>query len=315
MQPGINLEKNPIHPRIKMFEEDPWVLPPDATLVNPAVMAFTNKLEATGWGKDSPEAYGYENSFRNALAEVVEQVSRSAERGNLSIRFDINYKKLRITIVYPEQSADHNLAESNSKRVSYIKRHFSVSHHKENGNDALVLEKTRKFFDEMKWELPTDITLLKAASAALEARLISFGWSGDELEHALNGFIELLSNAIAHGNLGVVRLRESKETIYEIALNEQKRHPEKMKKIVWVTFNAIDKDTLSFTISDEGEGFDPKQVPDPLHRDNIMKPSGRGIFNVKTLHGFESVVYRKEKDEKGKDNMAVTAVKHRKSAA
>jgi serine/threonine-protein kinase RsbW len=40
---------------------------------------------------------------------------------------------------------------------------------------------------------------------------------------------------------------------------------------------------LEITISDEGEGFDPQTVSDPLNPQNLMKTSGRGIFYMKTF--------------------------------
>jgi serine/threonine-protein kinase RsbW len=40
---------------------------------------------------------------------------------------------------------------------------------------------------------------------------------------------------------------------------------------------------LSITIADEGEGFDPTQVSDPLNPQNLMKTSGRGIFYMRTF--------------------------------
>ena len=40
---------------------------------------------------------------------------------------------------------------------------------------------------------------------------------------------------------------------------------------------------LTITIADEGEGFDPTQVSDPLNPQNLMKTSGRGIFYMRTF--------------------------------
>jgi serine/threonine-protein kinase RsbW len=40
---------------------------------------------------------------------------------------------------------------------------------------------------------------------------------------------------------------------------------------------------LEIRISDEGEGFDPATVSDPLNPQNLMKTSGRGIFYMKTF--------------------------------
>jgi serine/threonine-protein kinase RsbW len=41
--------------------------------------------------------------------------------------------------------------------------------------------------------------------------------------------------------------------------------------------------TLSISIADEGAGFDPGAISDPLSPQNLMKTSGRGIFYMKTF--------------------------------
>lgn len=40
----------------------------------------------------------------------------------------------------------------------------------------------------------------------------------------------------------------------------------------------IDEQTIYAEIEDEGTGFDPDRVPDPLADENLDKPSGRGLF-------------------------------------
>ena len=40
---------------------------------------------------------------------------------------------------------------------------------------------------------------------------------------------------------------------------------------------------LEITVADQGEGFDPAKVSDPLNPQNLMKTSGRGIFYMKTF--------------------------------
>jgi serine/threonine-protein kinase RsbW len=42
-------------------------------------------------------------------------------------------------------------------------------------------------------------------------------------------------------------------------------------------------DTLVIAIRDEGPGFDPSAVGDPLSPENRLKTSGRGIFYMKTF--------------------------------
>lgn len=48
---------------------------------------------------------------------------------------------------------------------------------------------------------------------------------------------------------------------------------------------SIDKSgsELRFTITDQGRGFDPDEVDDPLKEENLLKEVGRGIFIVRSL--------------------------------
>jgi serine/threonine-protein kinase RsbW len=75
---------------------------------------------------------------------------------------------------------------------------------------------------------------------------------------------EAVANAIKHGNKLDVR------------------------KKVYATFE-LDGHELEITISDEGAGFDPEKVSDPLNPQNLMKTSGRGIFYMKTF--MDQVTY------------------------
>jgi serine/threonine-protein kinase RsbW len=77
-------------------------------------------------------------------------------------------------------------------------------------------------------------------------------------------FREAAANAIKHGN---------------------KLDP---RKKVHVTFDLRGME-LEISISDEGEGFDPAKVSDPLNPQNLMKTSGRGIFYMRTF--MDSVHY------------------------
>lgn len=41
--------------------------------------------------------------------------------------------------------------------------------------------------------------------------------------------------------------------------------------------------SLIFTIADEGTGFDPDEVPDPLAPENRLRGTGRGVFLIRSL--------------------------------
>jgi serine/threonine-protein kinase RsbW len=88
----------------------------------------------------------------------------------------------------------------------------------------------------------------------LEGRQVS-----DETKHwILMALREGLANAIKHGN----------------AQNMAKRVHVDMR---------VEGDTLEIRIRDEGEGFDPEAVGDPLAPENRLKTSGRGIFYMRTF--------------------------------
>ena len=76
---------------------------------------------------------------------------------------------------------------------------------------------------------------------------------------------EAVANAIKHGNKLDVR------------------------KKVFATFD-LKNENLAISITDQGEGFDPGTVSNPLNPQNLMKTSGRGIFYMKTF--MDQVDYR-----------------------
>ncbi|MFN2238171.1 MAG: ATP-binding protein [Thermoanaerobaculia bacterium] len=55
------------------------------------------------------------------------------------------------------------------------------------------------------------------------------------------------------------------------------------------TVFRLEGSRLSVEISDQGSGFDPTEVSDPLSPPNLMKTSGRGIFYMRTF--MDSVDY------------------------
>ena len=61
---------------------------------------------------------------------------------------------------------------------------------------------------------------------------------------------------------------------------------EEYRKLVTVEF-AVAPDTnpseLIVRVLDQGEGFDPDQVADPLAPENMLKSSGRGIFFMRNF--------------------------------
>lgn len=46
---------------------------------------------------------------------------------------------------------------------------------------------------------------------------------------------------------------------------------------------SLNADTIAVQVMDRGEGFDVTTIPNPLDPENLLKPSGRGIFYIRTF--------------------------------
>jgi serine/threonine-protein kinase RsbW len=58
------------------------------------------------------------------------------------------------------------------------------------------------------------------------------------------------------------------------------------QKHVYVEFTPLSNSTpsgIAIRVRDEGPGFDPASIPDPLAPENVLKSSGRGIFIIRTF--------------------------------
>jgi serine/threonine-protein kinase RsbW len=75
----------------------------------------------------------------------------------------------------------------------------------------------------------------------------------DEQYWIVTALREALANAVRHGN---------------------REQPERKVRVDY----CIDGRTVTIRVEDEGEGFDPSQIPDPTREENLLRPSGRGIF-------------------------------------
>jgi serine/threonine-protein kinase RsbW len=68
------------------------------------------------------------------------------------------------------------------------------------------------------------------------------------------------------------------------SVNNAIRHGNGLQNHKNVTISlCLDQDMITFTIQDQGPGFDYQNLPDPTAPENIDKPGGRGIFLMKHL--------------------------------
>jgi CheY-like chemotaxis protein len=94
---------------------------------------------------------------------------------------------------------------------------------------------------------------------------------------------EALRNAMHHGNLELnsEMRRKNSDEYYRVATERQRQQPYQSRRVQFAVNESPAEST--YVIRDEGPGFDPDSVVDPLNADNLLKPSGRGLFLIRTF--------------------------------
>ena len=90
----------------------------------------------------------------------------------------------------------------------------------------------------------------------------SVGLDEDSLHWVSVAIRESVINAIKHGN----RNDADKRVFVEFETTMSEPTPE-----------------LAISVRDQGEGFDPEEVANPLAPENLLKSSGRGIFLIRNF--------------------------------
>jgi len=106
------------------------------------------------------------------------------------------------------------------------------------------------------------------------------------------GLVELLTNAIEHGNLGIDFQQKStllSEGRWEQEIEARLALPEYSSKVVEVDIRRVDA-SLHIVITDEGKGFDWEKFLD-LDESRALHPNGRGIALARTV-SFQHIEYR-----------------------
>jgi len=109
--------------------------------------------------------------------------------------------------------------------------------------------------EKIDLELPSDLTLMNAVLDYLLHRVARLGLIEVEQSNLFVALDEAFVNAVKHGN----------------------RHdPEKLLR---VTAELSAREAI-FTVEDEGDGFDVREIPDPCDPANLFKSSGRGVLLI-----------------------------------
>ncbi|MEO6655406.1 MAG: ATP-binding protein [Pyrinomonadaceae bacterium] len=109
--------------------------------------------------------------------------------------------------------------------------------------------------ENIEFELPSTISVMHIVLEYLMKRVEKLGVIKAEQSNLFVALDEAFVNAVKHGNKFDTR------------------------KLVRITAE-VSKQEAKFTIEDEGDGFDVKNIPDPLDPENLFKTSGRGVLFI-----------------------------------
>lgn len=108
-------------------------------------------------------------------------------------------------------------------------------------------------------QLPSNSESVAVLENFIDDLVQKLGIGEDVYANLMTCLNEALTNAIYHGN------------------------KQDANKKVYVNLDVVLNKRLVFTITDEGEGFDFNNIPDPTDIENLEKLTGRGVFIMKRL--------------------------------
>ena len=111
---------------------------------------------------------------------------------------------------------------------------------------------------DFRMVIPSTLDEIESVEKLAEKAALKMNFNEDEKDSLAIAVTEAVNNAIIHGN----KEDESKKVIIEF---------------------TFDEDILTVTIEDEGKGFNPENLRDPLAPENLLKENGRGIFILSSL--------------------------------
>jgi len=116
----------------------------------------------------------------------------------------------------------------------------------------------------VRLDIASRIEMLDMVQAVLTHLCGVLGFNEEAVHYMSVAIRESVVNAMKHGN----KLDESKRVIVEFVMHTG---------------------ALEIRVQDQGAGFDPALVPDPVAEENLLKAYGRGIFFMRSF--MDDVAY------------------------
>ena len=108
----------------------------------------------------------------------------------------------------------------------------------------------------LRLSIGSDLEQVDLVGIVIQSTLEQVAFDPDQIHWLVMSVREAVINAILHGN----------------------RQDAEKRVLVNVDLEGPD---LVVRVEDEGQGFDPESLPDPTAPENLLRPSGRGIFMMR----------------------------------
>lgn len=111
---------------------------------------------------------------------------------------------------------------------------------------------------------------------ALHAHLV-LGSRFEHIEIAERTLLDLVEQAKCNHDEQYWIVTALREAIANAVRHGNQEQPDRKVRVDY----SIEGRTVTIRVEDEGDGFDPSEIPDPTQEENLLRPSGRGIFYMK----------------------------------
>ncbi len=112
--------------------------------------------------------------------------------------------------------------------------------------------------NQVSYTFESSLESVNQAEAMAVKYAAAAGFDDDQIQSIAMAVREATINAVSHGN---------------------RQDPNKRVFVIFEHGPAI----LQVVVRDEGKGFNGSALPDPLAPENLLKPSGRGIFLIRSF--------------------------------
>jgi serine/threonine-protein kinase RsbW len=196
--------------------------------------------------------------LEETLERLGHEVVVAAEREKALRRNDLDSFDLIVSDLSEDEVRAFKMGAANYLRLPYNRDELraiveqTLSHKLRYVDEPSPLSHVH---EKIEFELPSDLALMNGVLEFLQERVAKLGLIQPERSNLFVALDEAFVNAVKHGN---------------------KNDPNKLLKIT----AELSPKEAAFTVEDEGEGFDIREIPDPCDPANLFKASGRGVLLI-----------------------------------